>query len=85
MLWDKAYILLKSKAIKNCFKIGYAILNKKYNNVIAINLIGLCLIEEKNYKEAEIKLLAGIKYKNDDIPLLNSIGKLYFELWNLKK
>ncbi len=85
VLLDKAYILLKSKDIKNCFKICYSILNKNYNNVIAINLIGLCLIEEKNYKEAEIKLLEGIKYKNDDIPLLNSIGKLYFEIWNLKK
>jgi len=85
VLLDKAYILLKSKDIKNCFKICDSILKKNYNNLSAINLIGLCFLEEKNYKQAEIKLLEGIKHKNDYIPLLNSLGRLYFEIWNLQK
>ena len=82
---DKAYILLKTKDIKNCFKICNSILNQNYKNVIAINLTGLCFLEQKNYKEAKIRLLEGIQYKTDDISLLNSLGRLYFETWNLKK
>ena len=85
VLIDKAYILLKLKNLNGCIEICNFVLAKEQSNTKAIDLIGQCFLEEKEYKKAEEKFLEGISYEFNNIALLNSLGKLYFELWDLKK
>ena len=84
-LLDKAYALLKLKSIENCKIICNSIFIEQPNYIKAINLFGQCLLEENKYKEAEEKFLEGISYEKNNIAILNSLAKLYFETWDLEK
>ena len=58
---------------------------KNENDIVCLNIIGLCHFSKKEIIEAEKIFLKTLKINNKDLSILNSIGRLYHEIRDTKK
>ena len=82
---DKAFVYYKLNKFSESKNICKFFLSKNSNDIVSLNIFGLCCLAENEFDKAEEIFKKILKYDKNNISALNSLGRLNHERRNSQK